>query len=264
MEIVLDPNKNAYENANAYFENSKKMKKKLEDTKKAIEETKKEIEKEKQMQETKRQQKEKTVQMVQNKEKKEWYEQYHWFLTSENILAVGGKNAGQNEELVKRKFFENDLFFHADIKGASVVILKEGKSAGEKSKEETAQFAACYSTAWKAGYSIVDVYYVTKDQVSKSPPPGEYLEKGSFFISGKKNYFRSIPLRLFIGITKEGKLLCVPEKYGEEVFKTYYLIEPGKYSKEIAAEKISRQLNADKEEVGKLIPTGNTSFTRMR
>jgi len=262
MEIVLDPNKNAYENANTYFENSKKMKKKLEETRKAIEQTIKEIEKEKEAEEIKYSQKEKNV--SQEKEKKEWYSQYHWFFTTENLLAVGGKNAGQNEELVKRKFFENDLFFHADIKGASVVILKDGKNAGEKSKEETAQFAACYSTAWKAGYSIVDVYYVTKDQVSKSPPSGEYLEKGSFFISGKKNYIKNIPLKLFIGITKEGKLLCVPEKYGQEIFKTYYMLEPGKYSKEMIAEKLSRQLNIDKNEVIKLIPTGNTSFTKMR
>lgn len=262
MEIIIDPNKNAYENANTYFESSKKLRQKQEDAKKALEQTKKEIQNEEKKQNERDQ--EKKMKEQNQERKKEWHYAYHSFLTSDGFLAIGGKSAGQNEEIVKRRLTDNDLFFHADIKGASVVILINGKNASEKSKEETAQFAACYSTAWKAGYSVVDVYYVFKEQVSKSPPPGQYLEKGSFFISGKKNYFRNVPLKLLIGLDESGELKCVPEKSGMEKFKTCFIVEPGRYKKDIVAEKIARQLNKSKDEIMSLIPTGDSSFQRMK
>lgn len=266
MEIILDPTKGAYENANAYFEESKRLKKKLEDTKNAIEETRREIEKENQRinEKQEREERKKSEKAETKAAKKEWYMQYHWFFTSGGLLAIGGKSAGQNEEIVKKRLEENDLFFHADIVGAPAVVLKNGKNASEQDLKETAQFAACYSSAWKTGYSIVDIYYVTKEQVSKSPPSGEYIQKGSFLISGKKNYFRGVGLKLLIGNDKEGKLLCLPQVCGTEKFKMCFLLEPGRYSKDMVGEKLARQLGKTKEEIIALLPTGNTSFSRLK
>ena len=31
-----------------------------------------------------------------------WYEEYHWFYTTNNLLVVAGKNSDQNEQLVKK------------------------------------------------------------------------------------------------------------------------------------------------------------------
>ncbi len=265
MEITIDPNKSAYDNANIYFEKSKKMKQKLADTMKAIDQTKIEIKKEKERLESRKAENEIKEKLNQEKQaKKQWYENYHWFMTNEGLLAIGGKSAGQNEEIVKKRLESNDLFFHADITGASVVVLKNGARASEDSLKQAAQFAACYSTAWKAGYATIDVYYVSKDQVSKSPPPGEYLDKGSFFIAGRKNYFRSTSLKLLVGLNHSGELKCLPEKCGIENFRTCFSVTPGHYRKEIVAEKIARHLGKSRDEIMPFIPTGNSSFIRMK
>lgn len=265
MDIILDPSKSAYDNANTYFEKSKKMKQKLADTKKAIEDTNREIKKERERLETReaeKEQKDRANREIQAK--KQWHESYHWFVTNDGLLAIGGKSAGQNEEIVKKRLESNDLFFHADITGASVVVLKKGVGASESSLKQTAQFSASYSTAWKAGYATIDVYYVNKDQVTKSPPSGEYLEKGSFFIAGRKNYYRSMPLKLLVGMDRNDELKCLPEECGMDKFKTCFSIAPGRYAKEIVAEKIAKQLGKRKDDIMPLVPTGNTSFIKMK
>jgi hypothetical protein len=65
---------------------------------------------------------------------------------------------------------------------------------------ETARFVACFSRAWKENWGIVDVFYVQPDQISKSPPTGEFLPKGSFVISGKKNFIKNIKTELALGL----------------------------------------------------------------
>ncbi len=133
--------------------------------------------------------------------RREWYERFHWLITSEGLLAIGGRDADQNEAIVRKYMEKDDIFIHADIHGAPVVILKtSGRSFSEKSVIEAAYLTACYSRAWKEHMSSVDVYWVRADQVSKSPPPGEYLPKGSFMVYGKRNYIRGLELRLAIGI----------------------------------------------------------------
>ena len=89
----------------------------------------------------------------------------------------------------------------ADIIGAPFVIIKtEGREISEQTIKEAAEFAAAFSSAWKEMFSAVDVYWVHPDQVSKTPPSGEFLSKGSFMIYGKKNYLRKISLRTTIGV----------------------------------------------------------------
>lgn len=265
INIIIDPNKNAYENATINFDEAKRMRKKAEEAKKAIEKTKKEIEFLEHKEAEKIARTEEKVVKGNVKQPKEWFHPYHWFITSDGMMVIGGKSAGQNEEVVKKHLEKDDLFFHADIKGGSVVVLKNGKTASQHALEEAAQFAACNSNAWKIGYATIDVYAATKEQVSKSPPPGEYLEKGSFFISGAKKYFRGVPLKLLIGKTEKG-IERVPEKSGLTRFSTCFVIEPGRLEKSIIAEKIARQLGKElkKEDILPLIPTGSTSFSKMK
>lgn len=263
--ILIDPNKSAYENATMSFDESKRMRKKAEEARKAIEKTKIEIDtiERKEVEKKARKEKEAVGGIV--KQTKEWFHAYHWFVTSDGMLVIGGKSAGQNEEVVKKHLEKDDLFFHADIKGGSVVVLKNGKNATQQSLDEAAQFAACNSNAWKIGYATIDVYAAPKEQVSKSPPPGEYLEKGSFFISGAKRYFRGTPLKLLIGKTERG-IECVPERAGLARFSTCFAIEPGRLEKNVIAEKIARQLDGGlkKEDLLSLIPAGITSFSKMK
>src|SRR5208337_2898855 len=56
--------------------------------------------------------------------KKLWYHRFRWFITSDGVVVLGGRDASQNEELVKKYMAGGDLFVHADVHGASVVIVK--------------------------------------------------------------------------------------------------------------------------------------------
>ncbi len=53
-----------------------------------------------------------------------WFEKFNWFLTSENFLVLSGRDAQQNELLVKRYLRKDDLYVHADLHGAATTILR--------------------------------------------------------------------------------------------------------------------------------------------
>jgi predicted ribosome quality control (RQC) complex YloA/Tae2 family protein len=187
MEAELDYTRSAQQNAEAYFEKAKEAKRKLEGAKQAIERLEQRLNDA---------EKEKTASReLYKKEEREWYEKFYWFFTSNYLLAIGGRSAQQNE-LINAKYFDaNDLLFHANIFGASAVVLKNGANSSAEVKEEAAQFAACFSKAWESGQSAVDVFSARRDQVSKSQNRG-YLGTGSFLISGEREWYRNVKLEI--------------------------------------------------------------------
>jgi predicted ribosome quality control (RQC) complex YloA/Tae2 family protein len=134
-------------------------------------------------------------------QKKRWFHRFRWFYTSDGVLVLGGRDASQNEELVKKYMEGGDTFVHADVHGGSIVIVK-GKTAH---MDEAARFAASYSNAWKAGHFTADVYSARPDQVSKTPESGEYVARGAFIVRGERTYYRNVPLGVAIGIR------CAPD-----------------------------------------------------
>jgi len=48
----------------------------------------------------------------------DWYDRFRWFHTSTGYLVIGGRNADQNEELVKKYMGKHDRFFHTQAHGA--------------------------------------------------------------------------------------------------------------------------------------------------
>ncbi|MFB6176472.1 MAG: ribosome rescue protein RqcH, partial [Halobaculum sp.] len=181
----------------------------------------------------------------------EWYERFRWFHTSDGFLVVGGRNADQNEEIVKKYLDSNDLFFHTQAHGGPVTVLKAtGPSEPsrdvdipEQSKEEAAQFAVAYSSVWKDGRGAGDAYMVTPDQVSKTPESGEYLEKGGFVIRGDRTYFRDVPARVAVGIQAEDETQVIggPPSAIRERAETIIELEPGKFAQNDAAVKCYRE-----------------------
>lgn len=160
---------------------------------------------------------------VREARKREWFEAYRWFNTSGGRLVIAGRDAKQNEALFARHLEEGDLFFHADIAGGAATILKDGANASGQEKKETAQWAACFSKAWKLGYASLDVYCVAKGQVSKAAPSGEYLQKGSFMMLGRKEWFRGTPLALSLCIGEGGRLVLLPEAHAGKPQKSVRL-----------------------------------------
>ncbi|MDV0444096.1 ribosome rescue protein RqcH [Methanorbis rubei] len=136
------------------------------------------------------------------KMKPKWYHRFRWMETSDGVLVIGGRNADQNEELVKKYMEGGDTFLHADVFGASVVIVK-GKT---EKMDEAVQFAASYSRMWSSGSAAGDVIAAAPSQVSKTAESGEFVAHGSFVIRGERTYFRNVPMEVAIGIQMEPSL----------------------------------------------------------
>ncbi|MFX1509680.1 MAG: ribosome rescue protein RqcH [Promethearchaeota archaeon] len=202
QSITLDIRLSATDNANQLFQRSKQLEKKVKGAAIAIEDTETKITKLREKHE------EDLEQVVTEKpvlrRKKRWYEKFRWFRTSKGILVLGGRDAGSNQQLIRKYLDEPDLLFHADFAGAPVVIAKtEGQKVTETELQEIATFAVSYSRAWKAGWSAADTYWVNSDQVSLSAPSGEFLPKGSVMVRGERNYVRNAPVEIAVGVIVE-------------------------------------------------------------
>ncbi|TKR28284.1 ribosome rescue protein RqcH [Natronomonas salsuginis] len=179
-----------------------------------------------------------------------WFERFRWFRTSDGFLVLGGRNADQNEELVKKYMDPSDRFFHAQAHGAPVTILKATEpdepardvDIPDRSKREAAQFAVSYSSVWKDGKFEGDVYEVGADQVSKTPESGEYIEKGSFVIRGDREYYRDVAVGVAVGITCEPDTRVVggPPSAIEPITETSIRLEPGQYAQNDIAKRLYR------------------------
>ena len=86
-----------------------------------------------------------------------WFEKFHWFITSENYLVISGRNAQENELLVKRHLKSGDLYIHADVQGAASCIFKNhspSKGISPISIEEAGKYCICRSRAWEVNNYI--------------------------------------------------------------------------------------------------------------
>ncbi len=183
----------------------------------------------------------------------QWYERFRWFHTSDGFLVIGGRNADQNEELVKKYLERGDKVLHTQAHGGPVTVLKatdpSEASSGDieipdSSVEEAAQFAVSYSSVWKDGRYAGDVYVVESDQVSKTPESGEYLEKGGFAVRGERTYLDDTPVGVAVGIQCEPytRVIGGPPSAIEEPAVTTLEVEPGRFAQADVAKRIYRRL----------------------
>ena len=99
--------------------------------------------------------------LIKKPDKSHDYEKYRWFYTSNNHLVIGGKNAEQNEELVKRyiKIKPKYIVMHTKNPGSPFSIILSDNPT-ERDLEETAIFTGCFSRAWRENQkkSIIDIF----------------------------------------------------------------------------------------------------------
>jgi len=230
-------------NADNYYSRSKKAEKKLRGAEKTLQETKAKIEKAKK-QVIKRKE---TQRPLVKRRKKQWFEKFRWFHSSNGFLMIGGRDATTNEILIKKHMEPQDIVFHAEIVGAPFVLIKtEGKTTPEQAINEAAQLAASYSRAWREMLSAINVYWVNPDQVSKTPPSGQFLKKGSFMISGSKNFVRGVPLRVAVGVKIDDDEMMVlggPVDAIAGQTEVYVEIVPGEQKSSQLAKQIRHQLS---------------------
>jgi len=266
----LDLKKSVQKNAAEYYTRAKKARMKIEGLNNAIKETREKIERAR----LRMVEKIEKASKPQPKEKRrDWYEKFHWFCSSDGFLVIGGRDALTNEVLIKKYMEPQDVVFHADIAGAPFVIVKTKEGAlTEQTIKEAASFAASYSRAWKASFRAMDVYWVKPEQLSKSPPSGQYLPAGSFMIYGTKNFVKNVPLEVSIGVKKEKELLRIVGGPAEAIAKQtslYVRLIPGNEPSGKLAKKIKSRLaqlasvderkeifNISLEEIQRFIPSG--------
>ncbi|KAK1833125.1 fibronectin-binding protein A N-terminus-domain-containing protein [Podospora conica] len=133
-----------------------------------------------------------------------WFEKFTWFVSSDGYLVLGGRDAQQNEMLYRRHLKKGDVYVHADVHGASSVIIKNNPKTPDapippSTLAQAGHLSVCCSTAWdsKAG---MGAYWVNADQVSKAAPAGEFLPVGSFMVRGKRNLLPPALLMLGFGL----------------------------------------------------------------
>ncbi len=250
MQLLIKLFKPLHQSASDYFNNAKEVKKRIEGATIAIIQTEKEIEKESKL----HAQAQKNVKV---KREKKWFEKFHWFYTSQNRLAVGGRSAQENDRVFKTYMEDNDLFFHAEIQGGSAIILKDGINASEEEKKEVAQFAASMSNAWKNANASVDVYAAKKDQISKASHGG-FIQAGQFAITGEREWFRNVPLGIIIGKGPEG-LECVPSNSKRKIEKPTHLV-PSRTGKEKGgiASSLAKYYDTHPDFLLELLPNGKS------
>ena len=120
MAVTIDLELTAYANARRYYTNKKKAGVKAEKTIAASAAAIKSATKK-----TKQQLKEVQKATSINKVRKvHWFEKFLWFISSENYLVLAGHDQQQNEVIVKRHLKSTDVYIHADLHGASSVVVK--------------------------------------------------------------------------------------------------------------------------------------------
>lgn len=184
MKITLNIRKSAQENAQAFFDEAKRLRNKMKGAASGMREVENKLAAlEKETRSTEKKSPEK-------RRSKEWFEKFRWCYTRGGLLVVGGRDAHSNEALVKRHMEDNDWYFHADVHGAPHCLLKcEKKKPTKEDFDDAASFAGLFSSVWKKGLLSVRVYAVKPSQVSKKAPTGESLGRGAFIINGERKWF---------------------------------------------------------------------------
>ncbi|MGB1665529.1 MAG: ribosome rescue protein RqcH [Nitrosopumilus sp.] len=208
--------------------------------------------------------------------KKNWYERYRWFMTTDGFLTIGGRDAASNSAVIRKHLDKNDRIFHGDIFGSPFFILKDAVNAPDTTMNEIAAATVCFSRAWREGLYGVSAYWVHPDQVKKSAPSGEFLPKGSFTIEGQRNFIKSETLKLAVGIIQleeeDYVLTCGPPEPIKKNSICYAIIEPNGLEMAEAAKKIrleflkifediTRKINID--EFVRALPPGKSQIKEI-
>jgi hypothetical protein len=155
---------------------------------------------------------------------------------------------------------EEDIYVHPNFSGAPHFIIKglrnkiQEKELFEDILQFTATAAVIFSKAWKEKLYNTEVYWVFPEQVSKTPPSGQYLSKGAFIISGKRNYIQ--PKEMALGIRKN-PLQIWPLSWMKNPIAT---LRPGNLEKSEIAKKLSKILQIPTDDLMLLLPNGKTDL----
>ncbi|MFC2016572.1 NFACT RNA binding domain-containing protein [Chloroflexota bacterium] len=258
--LVLDLKKSIEENASDYFEKAKKIKRKIKGAQEALEKSikkLKDLELKKEKLSVEEEQKSKA-----KERKKEWYEKFRWFTSSDGFLIIGGRDATSNEIVIKKHTDKADLVLHTDMAGSPFFVIKSNnKKIPESTIKEAADATITFSRAFKLGIETTRTFTAKPEQLTKEAKPGEYVPKGGFITKGKLNYVDN-KINLAIGITKENEVMSGPVEAVKKNCVKYIALKQGNEKVSSIAKKIRYKLggNLDLDEIIRALPAGNFSL----
>ena len=258
VRITLSLEKSIEQNASEYFEKAKKARTKSLRTKEALLKSEKKLEglskKKPVMQEV----------ILKKPIKKEWYEKFRWFISSEDFLVIGGRDATTNEIVIKKHTDKEDIVFHTDMAGSPFFVIKtKGRKPAKATIQETANATACYSRAWKMGMATTNVFHVKPEQVTKSAQAGEFLARGSFMIRGKTTYI--VPeMKCAVGI-RDNQIIGGPVDAVKKNSDNHVIVVQGEKKPSDAAKLIKKVLGSGElDEIIRFLPPGNCKVEKGR
>lgn len=273
QEVKLNLTSPASQQAQEYFHQAKEFHRKLEGAKEALSKTKDKL---RELRKTETSVEQEVA--IYRLPKKEWFEKFRWFKSSDGLLVIAGRDSSQNEVLVRKYLSPTDIFMHTVTPGGPVVIIKASDvPPPENTLMEAAQFAASYSKAWAAKLSALEVFWVRGEQVSLSPPPGEYLAKGAFMVYGSRNFLKGVKLEVAVGLVVKGnacRIVYGPPSAVANQTDIYVKLAPGglssghlaKLVKKALAEKVGDEAlrrfidSIPLERVQEALPPGNSKL----
>jgi len=198
--------------------------------------------------------------------KREWYERYRWFFTSDGLLAIGGRDASSNSSVIRKHLEKDDKVFHAEIFGSPFFLLKKSLESNVTSILETAQATVCFSRAWREGLYGLGAYWVNPDQIKTAAPSGQFISKGSFIVDGQRNFVKVSSMRLAIGLLEKDdsySLTCGPPEAVKKNSIYYVIIEPSGFDMVEVAKKIKLEFLKFKEKESIVKAISMDDFTRV-
>ena len=260
LKVTMDYTKGIDHNASDIYQKSKEINEKATRAAAALKESEEELERKR-----KGFAKAKALALTRAQPTKQfWFERYKWFITSNGLMVLAGRDAHTNDQLVKKHLKEQDIYVHADVHGAPSVIIKNGSGAKEEDLKEACSFALTQSKAWTSCIPEGSAFWVYPDQVSKTPQAGEFVPRGAFIIRGKRNYEYHLQMRLAIGeIFYEGsrKIMCGPSDAVAKISHKYVIIGPTKTKGNKKNAEFAKLFSVPEEEISRITPPGEIEVT---
>jgi len=265
-KIKIDLNSSLPTTASALFNESKKQKAAIGSIEKLLRKTENELEKV-----VKKGESAKQISVTQVR-KKNWFERYRWFYTTDGVLAIGGRDSSSNSAIIRKHLQKNDKVFHAEMSGSPFFLLKGDDAATPASLTEVAHATVCFSKVWKEAFYGSSAYWVNPDQVKKGAPSGQSMAKGSFMIEGQRNFVKISSLKMCVALIKHEEsylLTCGPPSM-KDTAVCYAMIEPTGQDMPDVAKRIRYEFLSSNEEIAKpfsiddfvrVLPTGACNIT---
>ncbi|KAJ5187815.1 hypothetical protein N7449_010809 [Penicillium cf. viridicatum] len=134
-----------------------------------------------------------------------WFEKFIFFISSEGYLVIGARDAMQSELLYRRYLSKGDIFVHADLEGATPIVVKNRAGSVDapispSTLSQAGNLCVATSTAWESK-AVMSAWWAHAHQVSKIAENGSgIMPTGVFQIKGEKNFLAPSQLVLGFGI----------------------------------------------------------------